>query len=289
MHRVLLPFEFFEPTTVKEVLELLDGEKTKVLAGGLDLLLNSRLRKIELNKVISLQKIPDLDYVKYDPENGLSFGAMANMRQIEQFPAVKKKWQSLYEGIHTIVSLQTKIMGTAVGNICVGTPVSDIAPPLFTLGAKVKIMGKNGEKTVAIDNFFVDLGKTILEPNEIVTEISVPEQATGTGSAFMRLGKTAEDIAKINAAVTVNLKDGICQKAKIALGAVAATPIRATEAEEAVKGIELDDRCIEKAAEAAAERVKPITDVRSTAQYRKEMVKVLVRDSFKLAIARASE
>ena len=153
----------------------------------------------------------------------------------------------------------------------------------------MKIIGKNAEKTVPIEDFFVDLGKTILEPNEIVTEISVPELATGTGSAFLKLGKTAEDIAKINVAVTVNLKNGICQKAKIALGAVAVTPIRATEAEESVKGMELDDSCIEKAAEAAAKRVKPITDVRSTAQYRKEMVKVLVRDSFKLAIARASE
>jgi carbon-monoxide dehydrogenase medium subunit len=178
-------------------------------------------------------------------------------------------------------------MGTAVGNLCVATPASDIAPPLFVLGAKVKIAGLNYEKLVPIENFFVAVGKTILEPNEIVTEIFVPGMPAGTGSAFLKAAKTADDIAKVNAAVTVFITDKICKDARIALGSVAPTPIRVTEAEQALKGQKLDETMFARAAEAAADAARPISDIRSTAKYRKEMVRVLVKDALAKAAANA--
>jgi len=287
MHRVLLPFEFFEPGTVNEAVALADGFKARILAGGVDLVLKMRLRQIVPEKVISLQKVPGLDYVESKPETGLRIGAMATLRQVEQSPIVKEKWVLLHEAISKIVSVQTKTMGTVVGNLCVATPASDVAPPLFVLGAGLKIAGLNGEKVIPIEYFFVDVGKTILESHEIVTEIFVPILPEGTGSAFMKLTKTAEDIAKVNIAVTINIADGICKKAKIALGSVAPTPIRVTEAEEAIQGEKMDEKSIARAAEAAADTVKPISDVRSTAVYRKEMVRVLVKDTLKKAVARA--
>lgn len=287
MHRVLLPFEFFEPGTVNEAVALADGFKARILAGGVDLVLKMRLRQIVPEKVISLQKVPGLDYVESKPETGLRIGAMATLRQVEQSPIVKEKWVLLHEAISKIVSVQTKTMGTVVGNLCVATPASDVAPPLFVLGAGLKIAGLNGEKVIPIEYFFVDVGKTILESHEIVTEIFVPILPEGTGSAFMKLTKTAEDIAKVNIAVTINIADGICKKAKIALGSVAPTPIRVTEAEEAIQGEKMDEKSIARAAEAAADTVKPISDVRSTAVYRKEMVRVLVKDTLKKAAARA--
>ena len=286
MHRVLLPFEFFEPKTVDEALRLLHTANSKLMAGGVDLVLKMRLRQILPDAVIGLQKIPELDYIESNPA-GLRFGALASIRQIELSPLVQKNWTVLFEAVHQIASVQTKTMGTAVGNLCVATPTSDIAPPLFVLGAKVKIVGLNYEKLVPIENFFVAVGKTILEPNEIVTEIFVPGMPAGIGSAFLKAGKTAGDIAKVNAAVMVLVADKICKDTRIALGSVGPTPIRVPEAEGLLKGQKLDETMFAEAAVAAADAVKPISDIRSTAKYRKEMVRVLVKDALAKAAANA--
>ena len=284
MHRVLLPFEFFEPKTVDEAVRLLDTANSKVMAGGVDLVLKMRLRLTLPDAVIGLQKIPGLDYIESNPA-GLRFGALASIRQIELSPLVQKNWAVLYEAVHQIASVQTKTMGTAVGNLCVATPASDIAPPLFVLGAKVKIVGLNYEKLVPIETFFIAVGKTILEPNEIVAEIFIPGIPAGSGGAFLKVAKTAEDIAKVNVAVMLTVTDKICKDARIALGSVAPTPIRVTEAEQALKGQKLDETMFARVAEAAADAVKPISDIRSTAKYRKEMVRVLVKDALLKAAA----
>ena len=286
MHRVLQPFEFFEPTTVEEVVELVDGKKSMVLAGGVDLILKMRRRFLLPEKVVSLQKVPGLDYVEGNG-SGLKFGALTTLRQIEQAQVVKEKFPLLNEAISKIVSVQTKTMGTAVGNLCVATPASDVAPPLYVMGAQVKITGETSKRELPIEDFFVAVGQTALKPHEIVTEIIIPGLSSGTGTAFLKLSKTAEDIAKVNVAVMLTLADGKCSDAKIALGSVAPTPIRAGKAEEVMKGMEMDKGAIDEASEAAAEAASPISDVRSTAEYRKEMVRVLVKDALEMAIARA--
>jgi carbon-monoxide dehydrogenase medium subunit len=282
MHRVLLPFEFAEPTTVGEAVELVDGRKVRVLAGGVDLVLKMRLREVAPEKVVSLQKVPGLDYVKADGA-GLRFGALAALRQIELSPVVREGWPLLAQAIASIVSVQTKVMGTAVGNLCVGTPASDVAPALLALGARVKIAGLGREREIPIEEFFVDVGRTAVNAHEIVTEIIVPPVAPGSRAAFMKLSKTAEDIAKVNAAVAVTMADGVCADAKIALGSVAPTPLRAGEAEGLLVGRQMTAETIEEAAAAAAGAAAPISDVRSTAAYRKEMVRILVKDALTTA------
>jgi carbon-monoxide dehydrogenase medium subunit len=287
MHRVLLPFEFFEPTTIKEVVELVDGDKVRVLAGGVDLVLKMRRREILPEKVVSLQKVPGLDYVEGNGSAGLKFGALATLTQIEQSQVVMENCALLREAISKIVSVQTKTMGTAIGNLCVATPASDVAPPLYAMGARMKIVGVDAEREIPIEEFFVDAGKTALGPHEIVTEIVVPSLPSGSGSAFMKLSKTAEDIAKVNAAVMVTLAGGRCEDARIALGSVAPTPIRAIGAETMMKGQKMDKKTIEEASASAAEAATPISDIRSTAEYRKEMVRILVKDALQKAAERA--
>jgi carbon-monoxide dehydrogenase medium subunit len=194
-------------------------------------------------------------------------------------------------------------MGTAVGNLCVGTPASDVAPALYALGAIVRIAGAGAARTgpagagadgrraarkIPIEEFFIDVGKTAVGPHEVVTEVHVPRVPAGSAGAFMKLSKTAEDIAKINAAVLVTVSEGRCVDVKIALGSVAPTPLRATEAEKLLTGTDLGTRVIAEAADVAAEAAAPISDVRSTAEYRKEMVRVLVRDGLAKAVARAA-
>jgi len=289
MYRVLNYFEYFEPMTVDEAMRLLSkyGAEAKLMAGGVDLVLKMRLRQLMPKYVISLQKLPGLDYIDGGGREDLKFGALVTLRSIELSPIIRKDWALLYEAIHQICSVQVKTMGTVVGNLCVATPASDIAPVLFVLAAKVKTTGVAPGKVIPIEHLFVAVGKTILEPHEMITEILVPRLPARTGGAFMKLAKTADDIAKVNVAVTVTVANGRCDEAKIALGSVAPTPIRAIKAEETLMGQKLDEKAIVRAAEAAAESVKPITDVRSTATYRKEMVKVLVKDALEKAVARA--
>lgn len=290
MHRVLLPFEFSEPASVAEAVALIDGERARALAGGVDLVLRMRLRQARPERVVSLQKIPGLDYVRPDGRlggGGLRIGALATLRQVEQSSTVIQGWPLLAEAIRSIASMQTKIMGTVVGNLCAGTPASDVAPALYALGARMRIAGRGGEREIPIEDFFVGPGRTAVGPHEMVTEIVVPAPAAGSAGAFLKLSKTSEDIAKVNVAVTVALTGGRCVYARIAVGSAAPTPVRAARAEQALEGREWGAAAIAAAAEATVEAVCPITDVRSTAHYRTEMVRVLVRDALSEAARRA--
>jgi carbon-monoxide dehydrogenase medium subunit len=291
MHRVLLPFEFSEPGSVAEAVALVDGDRTRALAGGVDLVLKLRLRQIAADRVVSLQKIPGLDYVRPDVQlgsGGLCIGALATLRQVEQSPAVVQGWPLLAEALGSVVSMQTKMMGTLVGNLCVGTPASDVAPALYALGARVRIAGVGGDREIPIEEFFVAPGQTAVQPHELVTEIVVPAPAAGSAGAFLKLSKTSEDIAKVNVAVTVALSGGVCSLTRIAVGSAAPTPIRVSAAERLLTGRQLDAAAASEAAEAAVQAVCPISDVRSTAHYREEMVRVLVRDAVLKAAARAA-
>ena len=289
MSRALKSFEYFEPRTVEEVVRILFmyGGEAKVLAGGVDLVPKMRKRQIQPKCLVSIQRIPGIDYIASDGAEGLRIGALTSLRSIELSPTIRKDYELLHEAIHQIASIQVKNMGTAVGNLCVATPASDIALPLLVLGAKLRIVGLTQERNVPIEKFFIGVGQTVLQPSEIVTEVLLPSPPAATGGAFLKLVRTATDVAKVNVAVTVTVTDGICQDVKIALGSVAPTPIRANKAEEALKGKKLDQETIAEAAETAAEETKPIDDIRSTAEYRKEVTKVLVRRAIEKASKRA--
>lgn len=288
MYRVLRAFELFEPATASEALQILFdyGARAKVLAGGVDLVMKMRLRKTEPEYVVSLKKIPELNGIIGDGVSGLRIGALATLRSIELSVAAQNYFV-LCQGINSISSIQVKNMGTAVGNLCVATPATDVVPPLFVLGAKLKIASVDGEKLIPIEDFYEGVNKTVLAPHEIVTEIIIPGISAGTGMAFLKIGKTGATVAKVNAAVLLVLADGKCTEARIALGAVAPTVIRAAKVEEVLKGEKVDGSLIEKAAAIAADEASPITDFRSTAEYRRLMVKALVKEALHKAVARA--
>jgi len=288
MTRPLKPFDYFEPTTIKEAVQLLSkyGTKAKVLAGGVDLVARMRRRQVKPQYVVSILRIPRLDYIRSD-KKGLRFGALTTIRSIELSPIVKKDYAVLYEAASQIVSVQVKTMGTAVGNLCVATPASDIAVALYAVGARLRIAGPTSERVIPIEDFFIGVNQTVLKPDEIVTEIIVPSPAPQTGGAFFKLVRTASDIAKVNVAVNLTLANGTCREARVALGSVAPTVFRATRVEKALNGQRLEPKVVEKAAQLAAQQAKPITDLRSTVDYRREMVRVLVRRAVEKAMTRA--
>ena len=288
MAQPLKPFDYFEPTTIEEATQILSkyGTKAKVLAGGVDLVARMRRRQAQPQYVVSILSVPGLDYIQSD-KAGLRFGALTTIRSIELSPIVEKDYAVLYEAASQIASVQVKTMGTAVGNLCVATPASDIASALYALGARLRIVGPASERIIPIENFFVGVNQTVLEPGEIVTEVILPSPAPQTGGAFFKLVRTASDIAKVNVAVSLTVTDNTCRDAKIALGSVAPTVFRATQAEEALKGSTLEPKVVEEAAQLAAQEAKPITDLRSTVEYREEMVRVLVRRAVEKAMTRA--
>jgi len=286
--RILKPFEYFEPETIKEATKILSehGERARLLAGGVDLVPRLRRRLLTPEYVVSLLQIPGLDYVKSNGE-GLKFGPLALIRSLELSPEVKKNYISLYEAVHSLISVQVKTTATAVGNLCVATPASDIAVALLALDAQIKLAGVSSERTIPIADFFVGVGQTALKPGEMVAEVIVPHPAAGTGQAFCKLVRNVSDIAKINAAVALTMAKGTCQEARIALGAVAPTVIRVKKAEGILKGKAIDQNIIEEAAKAAAEETRTITDIRSTAEYRREMARVLTKRAIGKALERA--
>ncbi|MBI4285238.1 MAG: xanthine dehydrogenase family protein subunit M [Chloroflexi bacterium] len=282
-------FEYLEPRTVSETLKLLSqhSAEARVLAGGVDLLCRMRCREIEPDYVLNISKIPELAYLDGDGSKGMRIGALATLRALELAPAVRRAYPPLWAAASQIGSVQVKHMGTAVGNICVGTPASDIAVALLALGAKLKVASATGTRTIPIEEFFTGVRQTALKAEEMVTELSLPPVATNTGFSFRRLVRNATDVAKVNVAVMLTMSDGACQAARISLGAVAPTVMRARNAEAVLEGQKATPAAIEQAAEAATQEVKPITDLRSTADYRRQATKVLLRRALTEALQNA--
>jgi len=290
MTRLLKPFEYFEPRTIGEAMQILlmHGDKARILAGGLDLLPRMRQGQSQPEYVVYNKMIPGLDYIEGDQATGLRFGALTTLRSLELSLAIQKGYVVLYEAVHKIASVQVKTMGTAVGNLCVGTPASDVAAALFALGAELKIASPAKERTIAIKDFYLGVNQTILEPTEMVTEVLLPSVPAGTGGAFLKLVRVATDVAKVNVAVTIVVRGNTCKEAKVVLGAVAPTVIRARKTEEILSEQKLEPGIIATAAKAAGEETKPITDIRSTAEYRKETVEILVKRAIEKALERAN-
>lgn len=280
------PFEYSEPSTIAEATQLLSkyGEKAQILAGGIDLIPRIRKGKIKTEYVVNIQKIPGLEYIEPTGKKGLTFGAMARLYSMETSKTIQNNYPILYEAIHQIASPQTKYMGTAVGNICVATPASDVATALLALDAELTIAGVNGERTEPMEKFYVDYYRTSLQRGEMVTEVFLPSPPSGTCTAFLNLVRTHSDIAKVSVAAAIIVKDGVCREAKIAVGAAAPTVFRVTKAEAVLKDQKVNPQAINKAAETAAGETKPITDLRSTAGYRREMTRVLVRRALEKAL-----
>lgn len=280
---------YFQPKTVSEAVSLLAsyGEEAKILAGGTDLLALMRNRVLKPKCLIDITRIPGLDYISYQDEDGLRIGALATLRAVELSKVVKDKYLVLYEAAQQMGSTQVKNMGTVAGNLCRASPAADTAPPLLVLAAEVRIAGPTETRIVPLESFFIGPGQTVLKYYEMVTEIIVPRLPAGTGMAFLRATRVAADLAKVNVAAAVTVKNGAYEEARIALGGVAPTPIRARKAEEVLKGEKLGDGVVQEAAETAATEIRPIDDVRSTAEYRKELSKVLVRRAIRLSQERA--
>jgi CO/xanthine dehydrogenase FAD-binding subunit len=290
-YRRLPKFNYLAPTTLDETLSLLSEykDRVKVIAGGTDLVPKLKRREIQAPEyVIDLKGIPGLDEIKYDA-SGLSLGALVTIGMVEGSAKIQQKFGILAQAARSMASPQVRNRGTIAGNICNAVPSADSAPPLLTLGTRLKIVSRKSERTVNIEDFFTGPGQTTLGDDEILREIQIADTPPGGKGVYLKLTtRRAMDLATVGVAVVVIPEDGICRNIRIALGAVAPTPIRAKKAEAILKSQKLDDKLIEKAARTAAGESKPIDDHRASAEYRRDMVEVLVKRAIKQAIGSRS-
>ena len=281
-------FEYFAPKTLEEVLDLLyryKDKNTKILAGGTDLLVKMKTIDLKVDYLINIKDISELNFINTD--EGLKIGASVPLSHIEKIEKVKTKYPALYEGIKSMAAIAIRNMGTIPGNICNASPAGDTVPPLIVCGAEVKLVSRRGERTVLVEDFITGVGETIIKAGELVTQVNIPEINKNSGSAFSKKSRVKADIAKINLAIWLEREGNLCKDCKIVLGSVFTKVVRAKKAEDLLKGQAVNTDLIIEIAKKASEEIKAIDDVRSTAEYRTDIAKVMVEDTLKLAWERA--
>lgn len=282
MLRKLREFEYFEASSFSEAAALLSqyGKDAWLIAGGTDLLVWMKEGARHPKAVINIKSIPDADRIAYDEKKGLSIGALTRIADIQASAVIRERFTPLAQAARQLGSAQVRNLATIGGNLCTAAPSAETAPPLLTMNAMVKLEGTSGTREVPLDAFFLGPGSTAVK-GEVLTEIIVPNPDSGTRGVYKRISRrNAVDMAIVGVAAVGRVsKDAAWQDVRIALGAVAPVPMRAPKAEKLLLGNKVEPAAIEAAAEAAAEEASPISDVRASAWYRKEMVKVLVRRS----------
>lgn len=287
---MLLPkFKYLRPETLEEACSMLSqfNGKARVIAGGTDLMVNMKQKTDSPAYLVDISYFPGLNTIEDNEEDALKIGALCTHSDIESSSVIQGKFNILAQACRSIGSVQIRNLGTIGGNLCNASPSADSAPALLGLDAKVRIFGSAGENAVELAKFFTGPGETILKPNEILTGIDISTISPHSSAVYLKLSpRRAMDLAVVGVAIVLWLSaDGsICTDIRIALGAVAPIPIRAFKAEEIIRGQKLNNTLIDETARVAAEETKPITDLRGSVKYRKEMVKVLTRRGIRQVI-----
>jgi carbon-monoxide dehydrogenase medium subunit len=293
MKDIIFDFEYLVPKTIEEALKLLsqyDEEECKVIAGGQSLIILMKQKLLTPKYLIDIKGLSDLDYIKLDDKQGLKIGALATHRSIEKSLVIQNGFSVLAEMEQNISSVETRNRGTIGGNVCHGDPGGDPVPVLIALNAKLKLTSLNGDRIIDAEDFTLDYFETALRHDELLAEIQIPSIPPNTGVKFTKYSQIAGDYATASVAVLITLdKKEICDNVRIALGSVAVAPMRAKKAEEILKGKRISDDLLAEAGQIASEEASPTTDAEVSEEYKRELVKVLVKRVGSEALARAKK
>ena len=283
------PFAYSAPKTLKETLLLIEkfGSEGTLIAGGTDLIPLLKLRFVTPRYVVDISNLSELDFIE-EGDDSLRIGAVTRHRTLERSPIVSKSAPILADAASQIGSPLIRNMGTVGGNLVNASPCSDTSTPLLALGAKLQLVKSSGQRIVMIDDFFLDVKKTVIQHDELLTEVQIPHRPPKTGAAFIKVGRrTGNDLAIVSVAVSINIPNGVCKNVRIALGSVAPTPLRVRKAEASLVGKKLGEKEISEAAQISSEEIRPISDVRASAEYRREVSKVIVQMAINKAVDKA--
>jgi len=282
-YRRMPRFEYLKPDSFQDVLNLLqDGgpERYRVFAGGTDLMDQLKQRKIEVPEtVIDLKGLAELEFIDFDNSSGLRIGALTTVTDVAKSPEIEQHYPALAQGAREIASIQIQNRATITGNICNAVSSADSAPPLLALGAEVVCASGQSERRIKIEDFFAGPGKTVLQADELVKEITLPPPVEGSDSVYLKLAPRGRmDLAWIGVAVWASISDGKFNDVRIGLGAAAPTPIRTPKAEEFLRGADVTAENIEAAGAIASSEANPRENsFRAGGEYRHMMVEVLVK------------
>jgi carbon-monoxide dehydrogenase medium subunit len=284
----MIPFTYLEPTEVDEAIEALAryGDEAKVIAGGTGLVNLLKQRLVQPTYLIGLRRIAGLDEIRN--HGALRIGALCTHRTIETSPLVQAHLPLLAETFRQVASVRIRTMATIGGALAHADPNQDPPPALIALDARVRLRSGQGEREVSLDAFFTGYYETLLGSDELITEVIIPPQPTNTGAAFVKfLPQTHDDYATVAVAARVTLDGDRITETRVAVGAAASTPLRATGVEEALRGQALTSDVFRNAAALVADAVDPIPDFRGSAEYKRDMAVVFVRRALEQAAVRA--
>ncbi|TPM07062.1 xanthine dehydrogenase family protein subunit M [Mesorhizobium sp. B2-3-11] len=280
-------FEYHRADTLEQASRLLThlGDDTFLFNGGTDLLVEIRERLRRVRNVVDIKQIPGLSDITYDETRGLTFGALVTVGRLEHLMLVRQRYPNLRAAFASLGSIQVRNRATVIGNVCRASPSADTIPPLIADGAFIHIYSRTNMRVVPLAEFFTGPGKTVLAKGEIVTGITVPPAGDNSGKAYLKHGRRkAMELSTVGVAVSLCMDDGVCSDIRIALGAVGATVLRAPGAEAVLRGTRLDAATVKSAANKAMEECTPISNVRASADYRRDMVGVLTGRAIKQAL-----
>ena len=283
---IIPEFEYLSPQSLQEACALLAqyGDSARVLAGGSDLLVKMKDGLMKPAVLVSLKNLDSLKAIRYEIGKGVVIGARATHNEVMNNSLLQEKYRSVCEAAHSMAADQIRNIGTVGGNLVNAVPSADLPPILIALDARARIVGTSGERAIALEDFFLGPGKTVLEKGEILAEIIIPDQPT-TGSNYIKFGlRRAGALAVAGVASGVTVGNGTCQDVRIVLGAVAPTPMRARQAENVLRGKKISQKLIDEAGTIAGAESKPINDIRGSIDYRRNLIDVLTRRSLKAAI-----
>jgi CO/xanthine dehydrogenase FAD-binding subunit len=277
-------FEYHRPRTLAEAFDLMEKFKgrAKYIAGGTDIMVRIRQKVLQPEALISLRGIGDLSGIRNG--EGVSLGGGTLIREIERDEGIAESYPGLAQAARVLANPQVRNVATLAGNLGNAAPSADCAPPLLVLDARLTAAGPGGTREIPIDGFFTGPGRTCLEPGEILTRIFLPPREKHSGMAFLKTGRVNQDIAVVNASALLVMEGGVCRKCRLAVGAVAPVPLRLKGIEKIMEGEEIHPALLERVGEMVEQEVSPITDVRSTEEYRRVLSGVLVKRAIRQAM-----
>jgi carbon-monoxide dehydrogenase medium subunit len=278
------------PDTIDAAVGLLAGapSRTRILAGGTDLLVQLRAGMIEPDLVVDIKNIPEMRMITAE-DGGFRIGAAVAGAELSEHPGVKTLWPGVVEAVDLIGSTQIQGRCTMVGNLCNASPAADSVPAMIAAGAAARILGPRGSRDLPVEGVVTGPGQTVLDDGEFITSVFLPARPERSGDAYLRfIPRTEMDIAVVGAGVNVTLDDqGTCTAARVSLGAVAATPLLVPDAAAALVGTQIDDQALASLGSAASAACRPIDDKRGTIEYRTKVAGVLARRAAVIARDRA--
>jgi carbon-monoxide dehydrogenase medium subunit len=284
----MISFTYLKPSSVDEALELLAryGDEAKVIAGGTGLVNLMKQRLVQPTYLIGLRQIAELSSIDYD--GALRIGALCTHRTIETSSLVQNHAPLLVETFQHVASVRIRTMATIGGALAHADPNQDPPPALIALDARVRLRSQQRIREVSISEFFTGYYETVMGPDELITEVIIPSQPAGSGAAFVKfLPQTHDDYATVAVAARVTLDGDRIADARVALGAAAATPLRTTAVEDALRGQAPTSTMFRDAAALVADTVDPTSDFRGSAAYKRDMAVVFVQRALTQAAAHA--